>query len=474
MENFDDTFDLVKAETLRSLVRDLGHKGLSRRDQMLDFVKNKLFGGGENEATSPTQSTSTAVASNNKKDATAHKSLSAPGPTRSSRKRRAGEQQESELDDDDLVNDENGDSSAKRTRMTRSSRKIVEHDGDIQMDSVSAAPRRGRPPATASQSLSGISQHRASTRTRTLSAKAAAIAAEPKRGRARPRKTASTPSEDRDDGLSDADADGDDEEDVEEAVEVEEGPSVRFRSRGRPRKDQGSEMQILAGEEENRAQTAAEEHSKHGRGRPRKNEAVSGSASAPRTLPPSRKRNSISTSHAPMSTRSRTGHSPAKKANRYIAVPLVKRTYGSVIKGGIRLRGHPPQAAAMRNRKTRSTLSKKTRKAQTGPQPRTRYIPARSRVLEPSDRSNASASASGKKYTFDGVELVSRNQAKQVQEAAGTNAEPGPSNSTATAAATNIGARDVDMGRAGGSDVSLFGGDGHGVGEAQGTNQGSE
>ncbi|KAJ3785393.1 hypothetical protein GGU10DRAFT_354971 [Lentinula aff. detonsa] len=474
MEKFDDTFDLVKAETLRSLVRDLGHKGLSRRDQMLDFVKNKLFGDGENEATSPTQSTSTAVASNNKKDATAHKSLSAPGPTRSSRKRRAGEQQEPELDDDDLVDDENGDSSAKRTRMTRSSRKIVEHDGDIQMDSVSAAPRRGRPPATASQSLSGISQHRASTRTRTLSAKAAAIAAEPKRGRARPRKTASTPSQDRDDGLSDADADGDDEEDVEEAVEVEEGPSVRFRSRGRPRKDQGSEMQILAGEEENSAQTAAEEHSKHGRGRPRKNEVVSGSASAPRTLPPSRKRNSISTSRAPMSTRSRTGHSPAKKANRYIAVPLVKRTYGSVIKGGIRLRGHPPQAAAMRNRKTRSTLSKQTRKAQTGPQPRTRYIPARSKVLEPSDRSNASASASGKKYTFDGVELVIRNQAQQAQEAAGTNAESGPSNSTGTAAATNIGARDVDMGSAGASDVSLFGGDGHGKGEAQSTNQGSE
>ncbi|KAJ3997106.1 hypothetical protein F5050DRAFT_1754634 [Lentinula boryana] len=471
MEKFDDTFDSVKAETLRSLVRDLGHKGLSRRDQMLDFVKNKLFGDGQNGVTSPTQSTSTAVASNNKKGATAHKFLSAPGQTRSSRKRRAGEQQELELDDDDLVNDENGDSSAKRTRMTRSSRKIVEIDGDTQMDSISAAPRRGRHPATASQSSSGMSLHRASTRTRTLSAKAAAIAAEPKRGRVRPRNTASAPSRDRDDSLSDADADGDDDEDVQEAVEVEEGPSVRFRSRGRPRNDQGSGMQIVAGEEESRAQTAAEEHAKGGRGRPRKNEVVSGSASASRTLPPSKKHNSILTSHAPMSTRSRTGNSPAKKANRHIAVPLVKRTYGTIRKGGMRLRGHPPQAAATRNRKTRSTLSKQTRKAKTGPQPRTRYIPARSRVREPSDRSNASAS--GKKYTFDGVELVSRNQAQQPQEAAGANAEPGPSNSSGTAAATNVGARDVDMGNAGGSDVSLFGGNGHGEGEAQGTNQGT-
>lgn len=49
MENFNDMFDSVKAETLRLLVRDLGQKSVGKRDDMLEFLKNRLFSGGKLE-----------------------------------------------------------------------------------------------------------------------------------------------------------------------------------------------------------------------------------------------------------------------------------------------------------------------------------------------------------------------------------------------------------------------------------------
>ncbi|KAJ3875859.1 hypothetical protein F5051DRAFT_413168 [Lentinula edodes] len=473
MENFDDMFDSVKAETLRLLVRDLGQKSVGKRDDMLEFLKNRLF----SDLPRTTRSTAAAGTLTNQKPSTARKTLSAPGPTRSGRKRKAEEQQEEELGDDDSVGDE--DSAAKRTRMTRASNSKVDNaiGRGEDMDSISAGPRRGKRRVTPPKSSSGLVSQRTSARTRTLTAKAAAVAAGTKRGRGRPSKNIAAPSTQ--DDLSDADAEGDedeyveqaedeeepiierrgrgrprkgtkihilDEDEVEYVEEVEEESSAERRTRGRPRKAQKNQMQFAdRGENE-----GVEEPAKRGRGRPRKDQGASASAPVLRTIATSRKSRSPAlisphASHGPMSTRSRTGHSPAKKMN-YLTAPLVKRTYGSSRKGALRSRGRPLKyTAAARGRKPRSSFSKPTTK--------TKYIPARSRPKENSDRS----SASGKQYTFDGVELISRNRGWQGQDAAGDNAEAGPSTNVRTTL-RGVKNADADVDADGDTDMDLLGG----------------
>ncbi|KAJ3851136.1 hypothetical protein EV368DRAFT_66006 [Lentinula lateritia] len=477
MENFDDMFDSVKAETLRLLVRDLGQKSAGKRDDMLEFLKNRLFGDVP-RTTRSTAAIAPASTHTNQKAPTARKSLSAPGPTRSGRKRK-----EEELGNDVSVGDE--DSAAKRTRMTRASNSKVEnvigHDEDDYMDSISAVPRRGQRRATSPKSLSGLGSQRTSTRTRTLTAKAAAVAAGRKRGRSRPSKNIAAPSIQ--DDLSDADAEGDEDEYVEHA-EDEEEPIVERRRRVRPRK--GTEIHNVDEDEDEYVEEAAEESSaerrtrgrprkaqknemqfadrgenvgveepvKRGRGRPRKDQGASASAPVLRTVATSRKSRSPApisphASHGPMSTRSRTGHSPAKKMH-YLTAPLVKRTYGSGRKGALRSRGRPPKyTAAARGRKPRSSISK--------PSTKTKYIPARSRPKENSDRSSASGSNSGKKYTFDGVELVSRNRGWQGQDAAGADAEAGPSTNVRTTL-RGVKNADADVDADGDTDMDLSGG----------------
>ncbi|KAH7881512.1 uncharacterized protein C8R40DRAFT_1078491 [Lentinula edodes] len=479
MENFDDMFDSVKAETLRLLVRDLGQKNVGKRDDMLEFLKNRLFG----DVPRTTRSTAAAGTHTNQKVSTARKTLSAPGPTRSGRKRKAEEQQEKELGNDDSVGDE--DSAAKRTRMTRASNSKVEnvigHDEDDHMDSISAGPRRGKRRATSPKSSSGLGSQRTSARTRTLTAKAAAVAAGTKRGRGRPSKNIAAPSTQ--DDLSDADAEGDEDEYVEHA-EDEEEPIVERRGRGRPRK--GTQIHILDEDEDEYVEEVEEESSaerrtrgrsrkaqknqmqfadrgenegveepaKRGRGRPRKDQGASASAPVLRTVATSRKSRSPApisphASHGPMSTRSRTGHSPAKKMN-YLTAPLVKRTYGSGRKGAFRSRGRPLKyTAAARGRKPRSSVSK--------PSTKTKYIPARSRPKENSDRSSASGSSGGKKYTFDGVELVSRNRGWQGQDAAGATSEAGPSTNVRTTL-RGVKNADADVDADGDTDMDLLGG----------------
>ncbi|KAJ4485326.1 hypothetical protein J3R30DRAFT_3438806 [Lentinula aciculospora] len=432
MENFDIVFDSVKAETLRSLVRDLGQKGNGKRDDMLDFLKNRLFNDG--------QTTTTRSMSIIQKGSAARKTLSAPGP---SRKRKAEAQEESNADS---VEDGDNDSPAKRTRTAKSN--VV----DLNEDSISAAPRRGRRPAI-EQSSSKISPRRVSARTRILTTKAAA-GAEMRNGRGRPRQTASALSREEPDGLSDADADGDDDEYVEE---TEEDPPIQRRGRGRPRKHNGIKMQSAGGVAE-RGQAGADVPLKRSRVRPRKDQGTSASAPVPRTLvtrrlslSPASERLSVSPhpSHAPMSTRSRTGHSPAKKTKSYITAPLVQRTYGRPRKGGVRPRGRPPKAAAAAagGRKPRSSVSK------PGTHSRTKYIPARSKAKGVSDRSSASGSGSGKKYTFAGVELVSRNRGRQSQDAGALDAEAGPSGGVDV-----VGDKGGDVDADGDTDMDLLGG----------------
>ncbi|KAJ3828926.1 hypothetical protein F5880DRAFT_1698226 [Lentinula raphanica] len=402
MDRFDATFDSVKAETLRSLVRDLGHKGPTKRDDMINFMKVKLFGDEETETTTrTTRSTTTAIASNDKNGATSHKTISAPGLSRSTRKRKAEDLDKASYDDSDAEEIENGDNAAKHTRKTRSAQ-----NNNIQ-DSVSAGPRRGRPRTAVSQPSSDRSPQRAS-------GTAAGDTVPLKRGRGRPRRSAPVPPPKKDDELSDADADGDyEEEDTPEEVPSAD-ISAQPRKRGRPRK-----VRIPDGEEKEEVSVPV----KRGRGRPRKDHAASASAPVPRTSSsssPSKKPRSSTSVH--MSTRSSTGHSPSKKPKSRIAVPPVKRTYGSVTKGGIRLRGRPPKAAAMKTRKPRSSLSKQTiGRPKPEPRSRTMYNSARTRANEGSD-----SSASGRKFTFDGVELVSQNRAKGANaEAGGANAEGG-------------------------------------------------
>ncbi|KAJ3864660.1 hypothetical protein EV359DRAFT_81198 [Lentinula novae-zelandiae] len=478
MENFNDMFDSVKAETLRLLVRDLGQKSVGKRDDMLEFLKNRLFSGDVPRTTRSTAAIAPAGTHTNQKASTARKSLSAPGPTRSGRKRKV-EEQEEELGNDVSVGDE--DSAAKRTRMTRASNSKVEnvigHDEDVHMDSISAGPRRGKRRATSPKSSSGLGSQRTSARTRTLTAKAAAVTAGTKRGRARSSKNIAAPSIQ--DDLSDADAEGDEDEYVENAEE----PIVERRGRGRPRK--GTEIHILDEDEDEYVEEAAEESSaerrtrgrprkaqkngmqlasrgenegveepvKRGRGRPRKDQAASASAPVSRTVATSRKSRSPApishASHGPMSTRSRTGHSPAKKMN-YLTAPLVKRTYATGRKGALRSRGRPHKyTAPARGRRPRSSVSK--------PITKTKYIPARSRPKENSDRSSASGSSGGKKYTFDGVELVSRNRGWQGQDAAGANAEAGPSTNVRTTL-EGVKNADADVDADGDTDMDLLGG----------------
>ncbi|KAF9074010.1 hypothetical protein BDP27DRAFT_1416696 [Rhodocollybia butyracea] len=447
LDNFDAVSELLKAETLRLIMRDLGEKGPSRREEMIELLKEKIFGSSsayeteEEVSDKKTTRSSRAAAStarvtrNNAINGgkTTRDVLSAAGSVRSNHKRKVEEQEET---DSSEMEEKKSAGPAKRTRITRSN-----VDADVQTESISSAPRRGGTSVSAAPISSRI--------TRRSGANISAPAEIKKRGR--PSKRSSSYEAEQGEGDEDEDED------------VDEFPLKRTRTRSRKTHEDNDEQ----GVEEVETVSA-----KRGRGRPRKNQAIVDDedevqdASVARTPSPGRRtRTSVFASPgkgrpttsfsrrsrissyapvsqsnsqvAPISTRSRTGHSPSKK-NNYLTAPLVKRKYGSARNGGVRTSARVSTSLSSRGRpvgKTRSSLSKarsivkpRPKKLSSAPKPRRRTSP-------PDDRDQ------GKKYAFDGVELTKRPQKRQENNIASSstvNAEDGLSSGPGTSVDTSL------------------------------------